>query len=84
MLKLRFQLIVKVNVLCPRSIMDDWINRHMDIELFKKIPFEKFKYAHLQGCLLNPNIIELKSQDAQLVLQQMVFFYRSLRMNFQS
>jgi len=47
-------------IMCPRSIMDDWINMHMDIELFKKIPFEKFKYAHLQGCLLNPNIIELK------------------------
>jgi len=49
-------------IMCPRSIMDDWINMHMDIELFKKIPFEKFKYAHLQGWgepLLNPNIIEM-------------------------
>ncbi len=49
--------------MCPKSVFKkDWIHKHMDLETFKKIPFERFKYAHLQGWgepLLNPNIIEM-------------------------
>ncbi len=50
-------------LMCPKSVFKrDWIFGHMDLETFKKIPFERFKYAHLQGWgepLLNPDIIEM-------------------------
>ena len=49
--------------MCPKNVFrEDWINKHMELETFKKIPFERFRYAHLQGWgepLLNPNIIEM-------------------------
>ena len=49
--------------MCPKTIFKkDWISKHMELELFQKIPFELFKTAHLQGWgepLMNPNIIEM-------------------------
>lgn len=49
--------------MCPHTIFRrDWINADMDLETFKKIPFEKFDMAHLQGWgepLLNPHIEEM-------------------------
>jgi len=50
-------------LMCPKSVFrEDWIHRHMDLDTFRRIPFELFKYAHLQGWgepLLNPDIIEM-------------------------
>ena len=50
-------------LMCPKSIFrKDWLNKHMELETFRKIPFERFRYAHLQGWgepLLNPHIIEM-------------------------
>ncbi len=50
-------------LMCPKRIFRrEWISGHMDMEIFRRIPFEKFRYAHLQGWgepLLNPNIIEM-------------------------
>ena len=49
--------------MCPHTIFRrDWINTDMDLETFKKIPFENFDFAHLQGWgepLLNPNMGEM-------------------------
>ncbi|WP_456328483.1 radical SAM/SPASM domain-containing protein [Archaeoglobus sp.] len=49
--------------MCPHTIFRrDWINADMDLETFKKIPFENFDFAHLQGWgepLLNPNMGEM-------------------------
>jgi len=49
--------------MCPRTVFrSEWINADMDLETFKKIPFKKFDFAHLQGWgepLLNPNIGEM-------------------------
>lgn len=50
-------------LMCPKRIFRrEWVSDHMDMEIFRRIPFEKFRYAHLQGWgepLLNPNIIEM-------------------------
>ncbi|WP_457550404.1 radical SAM/SPASM domain-containing protein [Archaeoglobus sp.] len=50
-------------IMCPHTIFSrDWVNADMDLEIFKKIPFNKFDFAHLQGWgepLLNPNIGEM-------------------------
>lgn len=49
-------------LMCPKSCFDDWIARDMSMEVFRLMPFKKFRYAHLQGWgepLLNPNIGEM-------------------------
>ncbi len=50
-------------MMCPRSIfLKDWINKNMDLDTYKKIPFKNFRYVHLQGWgepLLNPNVVEM-------------------------
>ncbi|MEM1578148.1 MAG: radical SAM protein [Archaeoglobaceae archaeon] len=48
-------------VMCPKSFFE-WESKNMDFELFKKLPFSSFRYAHLQGWgepLLNPEIGEM-------------------------
>lgn len=47
--------------MCPRSFFE-WKSMDMDFEDFKKLPFSKFSYAHLQGWgepLLNSEIGEM-------------------------
>lgn len=47
--------------MCPRSYFE-WKSENMDLELFKRLPLGRFKYAHLQGWgepLLNPDIGEM-------------------------
>jgi len=50
-------------MMCPRTIYRrEWINADMSLESFRKIPFYKFDFAHLQGWgepLLNPRIEEM-------------------------
>ena len=49
-------------IMCPKSCFGDWIPKNMDMVVFEKIPFKKFKYAHLQGWgepLLHPKIDEM-------------------------
>ncbi len=49
-------------IMCPKSIFKDWIAKNMEIDLFKKLPFDKFRYVHLQGWgepLLNENLPEM-------------------------
>ncbi len=50
-------------VMCPHTIFSgEWVNEDMDFETFKRIPFERFDLAHLQGWgepLLNPRIEEM-------------------------
>ncbi len=50
-------------MMCPHTIYRrKWINADMSLECFRKIPFHKFDFAHLQGWgepLLNPNIEEM-------------------------
>mgnify|MGYP001772583101 CR=1 FL=1 len=48
-------------LMCPRSFFR-WKPRDMSFEDFKKIPFSRFRYAHLQGWgepLLNPELGEM-------------------------
>jgi len=50
-------------VMCPKTVFrKDWVFANMDLETFKKIPFDRFDFAHLQGWgepLLNPDIGEM-------------------------
>ncbi len=49
-------------VMCPRSVFDDWVCEHMDVRTFTAIPFENFRYVHLQGWgepLMNPRIVDM-------------------------
>ncbi|MET1124247.1 MAG: radical SAM protein [Archaeoglobaceae archaeon] len=48
-------------LMCPKRHFE-WLAKDMDIETFARIPFRKFRYAHLQGWgepLLNPRIDEM-------------------------
>ncbi len=46
--------------MCPKNIFaNEWVEGDMDLDTFKRIPFERFDYVHLQGWgepLLNPFI----------------------------
>ena len=50
-------------VMCPKTIFRvEWISKNLDMETFKRIPFDLFRFAHLQGWgepLLNPEIVEM-------------------------
>lgn len=49
-------------LMCPKAIFKDWIAKNMDMDLFKLLPFKKFRYVHLQGWgepLMNENIPEM-------------------------
>ncbi len=50
-------------MMCPKTVFrKDWVFVNMDLETFKKIPFNRFDFAHLQGWgepLLNPDIGEM-------------------------
>jgi len=44
--------------MCPKNYFD-WKPKSMDLDFFRKLPFGRFRYVHLQGWgepLLNPNI----------------------------
>ena len=49
--------------MCPRNVFSaEWIDADMDMSTFKRIPFDRFDYVHLQGWgepLMNPNIAEM-------------------------
>jgi len=49
--------------ICPKRVFrDEWVKADMDFDTFRRIPFERFDYVHLQGWgepLLNPLIEDM-------------------------